>query len=120
MAWPQGQVGLCWPIYIRVSHAILSVRFVRHFADVQKEIERGVAAYVHAVKDGSFPNPEREGYAIDPTQWESFLHTQRSSRIVEENHSAETTPPVEFRASTLPRANEADEKTAKKGELHTL
>lgn len=99
-------------------------RFVRHFADVRKEVERGVAAYVHAVKDGSFPDPEREGYAIGPSEWEAFLRSQGmiadTTSHREEMDSAETAQPIEFRTSAPPRASETDEKMGKKGELHTL
>lgn len=90
-----------------------------------------MAAYVHAVKDGSFPNPEREGYAIDPTEWESFLHTQSAqnqqpldggtdANSHRESDGAETAQPAEFRTSALSCPNEMDEKTGKKGELRTL
>ncbi|KAL4079117.1 ketopantoate hydroxymethyltransferase-domain-containing protein [Scleroderma citrinum] len=48
-------------------------RFVRHFADVRKEVARGVAGYVNAVKDGTFPDPDREGYDMDHGEWEKFL-----------------------------------------------
>ena len=51
-------------------------RFVRHFADVRKEVARGVSGYVKAVKDGSFPDSEKEGYIVDPSEWESFLVTE--------------------------------------------
>ena len=106
---------------------------MRHFADVRKEVDRGVTAYVRAVKDGSFPNPEREGYAIDPIEWESFLHTQAKEASVahaeqqrslgggsEGSDGADSAQLGELRTSALPRANETDEKTGKKAELHTL
>ncbi|KAI6007789.1 ketopantoate hydroxymethyltransferase [Pisolithus orientalis] len=48
-------------------------RFVRHFADVRKEVARGVSGYVNAVKNGSFPDPDREGYSMDHGEWEIFL-----------------------------------------------
>lgn len=48
-------------------------RFVRHFADVRKEVARGVSGYVDAVKDGSFPDPDKEGYVMDHGEWEKFL-----------------------------------------------
>lgn len=98
-----------------------------------------MAAYVHAVKDGSFPNPEREGYAIDPTEWESFLRAQAQEAPVahaekqqplgggadatshrEESDGVDAAQRAEIRTSALPRANETDEKTGKKVELRTL
>lgn len=83
-----------------------------------------MAAYVHAVKDGSFPNPDREGYAIDPAEWESFLRAQAQDGHAKERRpesaDAETTKPAEFRSSALPCASESDGKTGKKIELHTL
>ncbi|KAF8841700.1 hypothetical protein BDN67DRAFT_966773 [Paxillus ammoniavirescens] len=54
-------------------------KFVRHFGDVRKEVARGVAAYVDAVRDGSFPHPEREGYAMDHGEWENFLIAEGKS-----------------------------------------
>jgi len=124
-----GQV-LVWDDMLGTWHGH-KAKFVRHFADVQKEIERGVAAYVHAVKDGSFPSPEREGYAIDPTEWQAFLRTQGEQQSLlssetdatshrEENADLTSTQPPEFRTSALPRANETDEKTGKRTGVHTL
>ena len=46
---------------------------MRHFADVRKEVARGVSGYVSAVRDGSFPDPDREGYVMDQGEWEKFL-----------------------------------------------
>lgn len=99
---------------------------------MRKEVERAVAAYVHAVKDRSFPNPEREGYAIDPTEWESFLHAQaqeaqhaKEQRLSsaashrEDTSSAEAAQPADSRASAVSRGNELGEQTDKKAELHT-
>ncbi|KAH0829123.1 ketopantoate hydroxymethyltransferase [Lanmaoa asiatica] len=117
------------------GHKARCCPFVRHFADVRKEVERGVAAYVHAVKDRSFPDTEREGYAMDPTEWESFLRTQAQQAQLEhaekqrplgnashweESNSAETAQPIEPRTSAPPRASEMDERTGNKAGLHTL
>jgi 3-methyl-2-oxobutanoate hydroxymethyltransferase len=33
-------------------------RFVRNFMDGAHSIQEAIQAYVHAVKDGSFPGPE--------------------------------------------------------------
>ncbi|KAG9312154.1 ketopantoate hydroxymethyltransferase-domain-containing protein [Chiua virens] len=134
-----GQV-LVWDDMLGTWHGH-KAKFVRHFADVRKEVERGVSAYVHAVKDGSFPNPEREGYAIDSTEWESFLRAQRqevrhadaisdlekqrpsSSRTDATSHreidGAENAPPGDFLSSVV-RTDETDDKTGKKVELHAL
>ena len=48
-------------------------KFVRRFADVRGEVGRGVNGFIEAVRDGSFPDPKREGYAIDTEEWEAFL-----------------------------------------------
>ncbi|KAG6329464.1 hypothetical protein ID866_9626 [Astraeus odoratus] len=48
-------------------------RFVRHFGDVRKEVARGVSGYANAVRDGTFPDPEREGYVMDHDEWQKFL-----------------------------------------------
>ncbi|KAF9243200.1 ketopantoate hydroxymethyltransferase [Melanogaster broomeanus] len=54
-------------------------KFVRYFGDVRKEVASGVAAYVDAVRDGSFPHPEREGYTMDHDEWEKFLLAEGKS-----------------------------------------
>jgi 3-methyl-2-oxobutanoate hydroxymethyltransferase len=48
-------------------------KFVRPFADVHGEAERGVAGYVEAVRARSFPDPDSEGYAIASEEWKGFL-----------------------------------------------
>ncbi|VDC01068.1 unnamed protein product [Peniophora sp. CBMAI 1063] len=48
-------------------------KFVRRFAEVGREEARGVRAYVAAVRGGSFPDNETEGYGIQPTEWAHFL-----------------------------------------------
>ncbi|KAI9568802.1 ketopantoate hydroxymethyltransferase-domain-containing protein [Boletus coccyginus] len=119
-----GQV-LVWDDMLGTWHGH-KAKFVRHFADVRKEVERGVAAYVHAVKDGSFPNPEREGYAIDPAEWESFLRTSQEAPTkqrplgggADATSNREESPHPEFQAS--PRANEMEGKAGKKAEPRTL
>ncbi|KAI6123555.1 ketopantoate hydroxymethyltransferase [Pisolithus croceorrhizus] len=54
-------------------------RFVRHFADVRKEVVRGVSEYVNAVRNGTFPDCDREGYSIDRGEWEKFLAAEGRS-----------------------------------------
>ncbi|KZP13746.1 ketopantoate hydroxymethyltransferase [Athelia psychrophila] len=48
-------------------------KFVRRFADVQAESERGVRGYISAVREGTFPDPKREGYEMDIAEWELLL-----------------------------------------------
>ena len=48
-------------------------KFVRRFAEVGREEARGVRSYVAAVKGGSFPDDEAEGYGIQRAEWEQFL-----------------------------------------------
>lgn len=48
-------------------------KFVRRFANLQTAREMGVQSYAAAVKDGSFPDPQRESYAIDQAEWTRFL-----------------------------------------------
>ncbi|KAF7976403.1 hypothetical protein HWV62_6799 [Athelia sp. TMB] len=48
-------------------------KFVRRFADVQAESEKGVAGYIRAVREGTFPDPKREGYEMDVKEWEALL-----------------------------------------------
>jgi 3-methyl-2-oxobutanoate hydroxymethyltransferase len=54
-------------------------KFVRRFVDVGSEERRGVESYVGAVRDGSFPNAEVEGYEMDGSEWETFLEQMGDS-----------------------------------------
>lgn len=47
-------------------------RFVRHFAQLGREQERGVADYVTAVRVGTFPDSDHESYAMDDEEWKRF------------------------------------------------
>ena len=66
-----GQV-LVWDDVMTRWHG-KKAKFVRRFADVGHEEGRGVQNYVSAVREGSFPNAETEGYEIAGGEWESFL-----------------------------------------------
>jgi len=66
-----GQV-LVWDDVMTRWHG-KKAKFVRRFADVAHEEARGVQNYVAAVRDGSFPNPETEGYEMAGGEWEIFL-----------------------------------------------
>ena len=46
-------------------------KFVRRFAEVEKEVEKGVRAYGEAVRERSFPGPQ-ESYEMPKAQWEKF------------------------------------------------
>ncbi|KAF8150482.1 Pyruvate/Phosphoenolpyruvate kinase-like domain-containing protein [Mycena galopus ATCC 62051] len=48
-------------------------KFVRRFANLQNPRDLGVQSYASAVKDGSFPDPQRESYTIDPAEWMRFM-----------------------------------------------
>lgn len=47
-------------------------KFVRRFAEAGREMRKGLDEYVKAVKDGSFPHPEREGYKMAKGEWDKF------------------------------------------------
>jgi 3-methyl-2-oxobutanoate hydroxymethyltransferase len=66
-----GQV-LVWDDVMTRWHG-KKAKFVRRFADVGHEEGRGVQNYVSAVRDGSFPNAETEGYEMAGGEWETFL-----------------------------------------------
>jgi len=66
-----GQV-LVWDDVMTRWHG-KKAKFVRRFADVGSEEGRGVQNYVGAVRDGSFPNAETEGYGMAGGEWENFL-----------------------------------------------
>lgn len=66
-----GQV-LVWDDVMTRWHG-KKAKFVRRFADVGHEEGRGVQNYVGAVRDGSFPDPEMEGYEMAGGEWETFL-----------------------------------------------
>jgi len=69
--WTNGQV-LVWDDAMGtwLGH---KAKFVRRFANLQTARELGVQSYANAVKDGSFPDPQRESYTIDQAEWTRFL-----------------------------------------------
>ena len=66
-----GQV-LVWDDVMTRWHG-KKAKFVRRFADVGHEEGRGVQNYISAVREGSFPNAQTEGYEITSREWEMFL-----------------------------------------------
>ncbi|KAJ7701995.1 Pyruvate/Phosphoenolpyruvate kinase-like domain-containing protein [Mycena metata] len=48
-------------------------KFVRRFGNLQTAREMGVQGYANAVKDGSFPDPQRESYTMNEAEWTRFL-----------------------------------------------
>ena len=48
-------------------------KFVRRFAEAGRAMREGIDDYVRAVKEGSFPHPEREGYKMAKGEWEAFV-----------------------------------------------
>ncbi|KAJ7350679.1 3-methyl-2-oxobutanoate hydroxymethyltransferase PanB [Mycena albidolilacea] len=69
--WTNGQV-LVWDDAMGtwLGH---KAKFVRRFANLQTAREIGVQSYASAVKDGSFPDPQRESYTIDKAEFARFL-----------------------------------------------
>jgi 3-methyl-2-oxobutanoate hydroxymethyltransferase len=55
-------------------------KFVRRFAEVHTEAEKGIQEYVDAVRERTFPNPETEGYKLEPDEWRKFMDTRESDR----------------------------------------
>ena len=51
-------------------------KFVRRFADVKAESERGVREYAKAVKEGTFPS-EAESYTMEDGEWKRFLDMEK-------------------------------------------
>lgn len=48
-------------------------KFVRRFADLRAEVDKGVDGYIHAVRERSFPTPDKEGYEMPAEEWQKFL-----------------------------------------------
>jgi 3-methyl-2-oxobutanoate hydroxymethyltransferase len=48
-------------------------KFVRRFADVRAEIDKGVDGYIEAVRARTFPAPDKEGYEMPGEEWQKFL-----------------------------------------------
>ncbi|KAH7883250.1 ketopantoate hydroxymethyltransferase [Phlebopus sp. FC_14] len=67
-------------------------KFVRHFGDVRREVAKGIEGYVEAVRNGSFPDPDREGYAIDHAEWEKFLKPVEEDKHVSGDSAKAPTP----------------------------
>ncbi|KAF7315036.1 3-methyl-2-oxobutanoate hydroxymethyltransferase [Mycena indigotica] len=55
-------------------------KFVRRFANMQAIRDEGVQNYAQSVKDGSFPDPQRESYTIDKTEWTRFLEEMAQTK----------------------------------------
>jgi 3-methyl-2-oxobutanoate hydroxymethyltransferase len=51
-------------------------KFVRRFADVQTEVEKGVTEFIDAVRDRTFPDPKSEGYEMDNAEWNLFFKAE--------------------------------------------
>jgi 3-methyl-2-oxobutanoate hydroxymethyltransferase len=51
-------------------------KFVRLFADMKAERERGIHAYMEAVKARDFPSLQEESYGIDKGEWEEFVRAE--------------------------------------------
>ena len=66
-----GQV-LVWDDVMTRWHG-KKAKFVRRFADIRHEEGRGVQNYISAVRKGSFPNAQTEGYEMTSGEWEMFL-----------------------------------------------
>lgn len=56
-------------------------KFVRRFADIRAEAERGVTGYIAAVRNGQFPDRANESYDMDREEWEEFLQLDRDRRV---------------------------------------
>jgi 3-methyl-2-oxobutanoate hydroxymethyltransferase len=48
-------------------------KFVRKFAGVRAEEDRGVKAYAEAVKASTFPDVKAESYEMEEAEWGRFL-----------------------------------------------
>ncbi|KAJ6491704.1 3-methyl-2-oxobutanoate hydroxymethyltransferase PanB [Mycena vitilis] len=74
--WTSGQV-LVWDDAMGtwLGH---KAKFVRRFANLQEAREAGVQSFASAIKDGSFPDPQRESYTIDKAEWTRFLDEMES------------------------------------------
>lgn len=51
-------------------------KFVRRFAGVRAEEDRGVKAYAEAVKASTFPEVSTESYEMDEAEWGKFLYME--------------------------------------------
>ncbi|KAJ7072709.1 3-methyl-2-oxobutanoate hydroxymethyltransferase PanB [Mycena amicta] len=70
-----GQV-LVWDDAMGTWHGH-KAKFVRRFANLQTERDVGVQNYAQAVKDGSFPDPQRESYTMEQSEWMHFLEEMK-------------------------------------------
>jgi len=51
-------------------------KFVRRFANVRSERERGVEGFIGAVRAGEFPHIHEESYEMDHKEWEILLEAE--------------------------------------------
>jgi 3-methyl-2-oxobutanoate hydroxymethyltransferase len=52
-------------------------KFVRRFADVRSEREKGISGFVDAVRKGNFPSVSAESYEMDPGEYDKLLESER-------------------------------------------
>jgi len=55
-------------------------KFVRRFAQVGSEADKGVEQYVNAVRDRSFPSVPQESYEMPDEEWNKFLELDGTSK----------------------------------------
>jgi 3-methyl-2-oxobutanoate hydroxymethyltransferase len=53
-------------------------KFVRRFADVKSETEKGITGFIGAVRERTFPDPEKEGYEMDKAEWDLLLKLENA------------------------------------------
>lgn len=52
-------------------------KFVRRFSNVQGEIREGVTGFISAVREGTFPDPKKEAYEMDRSEWDLLLKLEK-------------------------------------------
>lgn len=102
-----GQV-LVWDDVMTRWHG-KKAKFVRRFADVGQEEGRGVQNYISAVRDGSFPNAQTEGYEMAGGEWEKFLEQigDKDWRGMADGHEHQRDDIVSAEGLTPPRLVQA-------------
>lgn len=81
-----GQV-LVWDDMIGTWHGH-KAKFVRRFGDARAEIEKGVTGYIQAVRERSFPAPDKESYEMPVEEWQKFMSMVQPGPRMREASSA--------------------------------
>ncbi|PPR06860.1 hypothetical protein CVT26_003983 [Gymnopilus dilepis] len=55
-------------------------KFVRRFGNLKGVRDQAIHAFGEAVRDGTFPDPQKESYSMDEDEWTKFIESNRGQK----------------------------------------